>query len=187
MTFFCLVGSPHVLQSDNGREFANKVAKKILTMWPRCKFVNGKLRHSQSQGSVERVNQDVESILACWLRENDTTRWTDGLRFVQWQKNNRHHSVIGRSPYKVLFREIRHNDCRGASLPNEVWKRIETEEQLPATLKINDASEENTNSDDEDASRPSDEYEIDLLSPVNDPVEIIIQNTCNVCGSQYEG
>ena len=93
-------------------------------------------------------------------------------------KNNRHHNGIGRSPYKALFGEIRHNDCRGASLPNEVWKRIETEEQLAAALNIND-------SDDEDASRASDEYEIDLLSAVNDPVKIIIRNTCNE--RQYEG
>ena len=40
-------------------------------MWPGCKLVHGKPRHSQSQGSVDRVNRDVEDILACWMRENN--------------------------------------------------------------------------------------------------------------------
>ena len=43
-----------MLHSDNGREFANKVVKEVLNMWPDCKFVHGKPRHSQSQGSIER-------------------------------------------------------------------------------------------------------------------------------------
>jgi len=31
------------------------------------KIVHGKPRHSQSQGSVERANQDIENMLATWL------------------------------------------------------------------------------------------------------------------------
>ena len=73
---------------DNRREFASQVVQGIVAMLPGCKLVHGKPRHSQSQGSVERPNQNVENILACWLKENGTTHWADGLRFVQWQKNN---------------------------------------------------------------------------------------------------
>ena len=63
-----IFGSPHILQSDNGREFSNKIVKKIVEMWPGCKLVHGKPRHSQSQGSVERANRDTEAILACWMK-----------------------------------------------------------------------------------------------------------------------
>ncbi|XP_025262931.1 KRAB-A domain-containing protein 2-like [Camponotus floridanus] len=50
---FCLFGAPCILQSDNGREFVNKIIKSLADMWPGMKLVNGKPRHSQSQGSVE--------------------------------------------------------------------------------------------------------------------------------------
>ena len=53
----CLLGSPHILQSDS--EFANKVVKEVVQMCPECKLVHGKPHHSQSQGSVERANMDV--------------------------------------------------------------------------------------------------------------------------------
>ena len=33
-------------------------------MWPGSKLFHGKPRHSQSQGSVERANKDVEAMLA---------------------------------------------------------------------------------------------------------------------------
>ena len=84
----CLFGSPHILQSD-GREFANNVVKEILEMWPGCKLMHGKPRHSQSQGSVERVNKDVDDILACWMRENNISKWSDVLRFAQYKKISR--------------------------------------------------------------------------------------------------
>ena len=63
---FSLRGPPIILQSDNGREFKNQEIKnEVLKMWPGLKMVDGKPRHSQSQGSVERANRDVENLLAC--------------------------------------------------------------------------------------------------------------------------
>ena len=46
---FCLLGAPKILQSDNGREFANKVVEELTKRWPEMKIVHGKPRHSQSQ------------------------------------------------------------------------------------------------------------------------------------------
>lgn len=46
---FCMFGAPHILQSDNGREFDNQVVKSVTDKWPECKIVHGKPRHSQSQ------------------------------------------------------------------------------------------------------------------------------------------
>ena len=62
-------GAPRILHTDNGKEFANSVLKELLEMWPECRLVHGKPRHSQSQGSVERANRDVQvSIcLTCTL------------------------------------------------------------------------------------------------------------------------
>ncbi|XP_037801345.1 KRAB-A domain-containing protein 2-like [Penaeus monodon] len=57
---FCDKGAPHILKSDNGREFSNKLVKEVQMMRPECKMVHGKPRHSQSQGSVERANRDLK-------------------------------------------------------------------------------------------------------------------------------
>ena len=52
MDIYCLFGAPFILQSDIGREFANKIIQNLAYMWPGMELVHGKLRHSQSQGSV---------------------------------------------------------------------------------------------------------------------------------------
>ena len=44
---------------------------KVLKKWPDCKMVNGKARHSQSQGSVEQCNRDIENMLMAWMRDNN--------------------------------------------------------------------------------------------------------------------
>ena len=46
---FCIFGAPQILQSDNGREFANRVVTAVVKKWPQCHIVHGKPRHSQSQ------------------------------------------------------------------------------------------------------------------------------------------
>ena len=70
---FTIFGAPSILQSDNGREFFNKVVEELCSMWSGLKIVHGKPRHSQSQGSVERANQDIENMLSSWLIDNQTT------------------------------------------------------------------------------------------------------------------
>ena len=74
----CILGAPRILQTDNGREFCNTNIQNVLQKWPDCKFVHGKPRQSQSQGSVERANQDVENMLFAWMRDNKTTHWSKG-------------------------------------------------------------------------------------------------------------
>jgi hypothetical protein len=48
-----------ILQSDNGREFVNKIIEDLKNMWDTLKIVHGKQRHSQSQASDERANQTL--------------------------------------------------------------------------------------------------------------------------------
>lgn len=51
---FCLIDAPHILQSDNGREFTANVVKRLPDLFPGLVIVHGQPRHPQSQGSVER-------------------------------------------------------------------------------------------------------------------------------------
>lgn len=96
---FCDKGAPTLLQSDNGKEFCNKVLAEVLALWPNCRMIHGKPRHSQTQGSVERVNRVVREMLACWKHDNKTDKWSEGLRFIQWQINSR----VNSGTFIILF------------------------------------------------------------------------------------
>jgi len=72
-------------------------------MWPDLKIVHGKPRHSQTQGSVERENQDFENMLSCWLESNHTSKCSEGLSFVRRMKNRSFHEGIKYFPYEAMF------------------------------------------------------------------------------------
>jgi len=103
MDIFCMFGAPFILQSDNGREFANKIIQNLADMWPGMKVVHGKPRYSQSQGSVERSNQDVQDMLVAWMSDNNMKIWSEGLWFIQNKKHRALHSGIQTSPYEAMF------------------------------------------------------------------------------------
>jgi hypothetical protein len=81
---FAHTGAPLVLHTDNGREFKNKHVKALVEMFANTKMVHGRPRHSQSQGSVERANQDIEKMMACWMRDNNSTKWVAGKLLVSF-------------------------------------------------------------------------------------------------------
>ena len=81
----------------------NSVITELSAMWDGLKIVHGKPRHSQSQGSVERANRDIEDMLMTWLQSNSTIHWGDGLQFTQVIKNRAYHEGIECSPYEAMF------------------------------------------------------------------------------------
>jgi hypothetical protein len=92
LEIYTTFGAPLILHSDNGREFVNSVLVELHAMWPEVKIVHGKPRHSQSQGSVERANRDIEEMLGAWMDENKTKDWPAGIKFIQFKKNRALHS-----------------------------------------------------------------------------------------------
>ena len=42
-------------------------------------------------------------MLFSWMTDNQSCKWSEGLNFVQFSKNNAYHSGINRSPYEALF------------------------------------------------------------------------------------
>ena len=100
---FMTQGAPAILQSDNGREFVNEVIEQLVLLWPSLKIVHGRPRHSESQGSVERLNRTIEDMLLHYLRDNPARKWCDALPFVQWSYNTRIHDAIKKAPYQVVY------------------------------------------------------------------------------------
>ncbi|XP_043478772.1 SCAN domain-containing protein 3-like [Leptopilina heterotoma] len=76
LNIFCTLGTPSVLQSDNGREFVNNIIEALKDMWPDLSIVHGKPRHSKrrkahigiqsiphSMKFLLRTEEDLEKIL----------------------------------------------------------------------------------------------------------------------------
>ena len=57
-------GAPTILQSDNGKEFMASIIKEIVALWPSTKIINGRPRHPQSQGLIEKGNDVLEVKLS---------------------------------------------------------------------------------------------------------------------------
>ena len=101
---FRIIGAPRILQSDNRREFVNEVINELAQLFdPEITIINGRARHPQSQGSVERANQCVKRMLNQWVSKRKSGGWKRGLPDVQWMKNVRHHRTLNNVPYTLLF------------------------------------------------------------------------------------
>ncbi|XP_055943339.1 KRAB-A domain-containing protein 2-like [Argiope bruennichi] len=130
LPIFLTFGAPAILQSDNGREFSNQVISEICSMLKDVKIVHGKPRHSQTQGSVERANQDIQNMLNAWMNDNNTNKWSEDLSFVQFAKNTTYHEGIRQSLYEAMFGIKAKRGIESYFLPSEQIASIETEEQL---------------------------------------------------------
>ena len=122
---FLLLGAPHILQSDNGREFTANIITELKLLWPELKLVHGRPRHPQSQGSVERANADIKSMIISWTHENNNTHWSEGLRFFQFKKKPdriieqsiNHHTVH----YSVVIRKLA---CPRQPFQKKYWTHL---------------------------------------------------------------
>ena len=87
-------------------------------------------RHPQSQGSVERANADIKSMIIYWTHENNNTHWSQGLTFVQFQKNRSYHRTIDQSPYSAFFGSDPKVGLSSSAISKEILDTLETEEDL---------------------------------------------------------
>ena len=162
---FLTLGAPAILQSDNGSEFTAQVISEVTQLWPDLKLVRGKPRHPQSQGSVERANGDIKDMLTAWLQDNSSADWSFGIKFVQFSKNSAYCAAIKRSPYEALFGCRTKVGLTSTSLPAEVIERLQSEEDLLATL-----------SSDAESVAPDDEQE-PMVDEMSTPLQLSIEET----------
>ena len=127
---FLTFGAPQILQSDNGREFTAEVITELKTLWPELTLVHGRPRHPQSQGSVERANGDIKGMLTAWLMDNNTVKWSEGLKFVQFSKNRSFHTGIKQSPYEALFGSKPKVGLSTSNVPLDIIPQLQSEEDL---------------------------------------------------------
>jgi hypothetical protein len=108
-------------------------------MWNDIKTVHDKPRHSESQGSVERANQDIANMLTTWMKTNNKTKWSEGLRFVQATKNIAYHEGIKCSPYEdfeAIFGVSMKLGIASSVVPRNLISNITTEEDLKSVIVL---------------------------------------------------
>ena len=96
----------------------------------------------RAQGSVERANQDIENILACWMTNNETTSSSsspssssNGLKIIDITEVSKDRRILSCS--------VKNRDFKSLNLPNEVLCPLESEEDLTEILStINDTHDD---------------------------------------------
>ena len=131
---FLIQGCPLILQHDNGREFVNDVILRLKKLWPECVIVRGRPRHPQSQGSVERANQDVEKMLGHWMTHNRTKAWSVGIHKVCFDKNKRNNGTTGFSPYELIYGQTPRVNIESFSKDVKLLRALTSEAQLETIL-----------------------------------------------------
>ena len=98
-----LFGPPHILQCDNGTEFKDTVL--LLLKKYGIKVLNGRPRHPQTQGLVEKHNSTLKRKLQAWIQDSGCRHWAQALPEISLSMNHQIHSTTGESPYRVVFKK----------------------------------------------------------------------------------
>lgn len=146
---FEVEGAPEIVQSDNGKEFRNKILHSVMSQWG-VNRIYGRPRCPKSQGQVERLNQTICRGLAKALH-GKPKRWIDIHKSVVLAYNTSYHSAIGKTPFcafrkreykRVIvqedFIEDSNEQTYEAFAPSLVWLESENEEE---EVSLNEAWE----------------------------------------------
>jgi hypothetical protein len=76
-------------------------------------------------------------MLATWMETNNTTKWSEGLRFVQAMKNRAYHEGTKCSPYEAMFGVPMKLGIADSVLPRNVTVNMTTEEDLEKVINVN--------------------------------------------------
>ena len=96
-----LHGVPKKILSDQGPQFALKFMKEF-TKVIEIKRQLSTAYHSQTDGQMERINQEIGTFLQHYVNYQQEN-WTDWLAAVEFQYNDKKHVATGRTPFKLNF------------------------------------------------------------------------------------
>lgn len=110
---------------------------QIKVLYPDLGIVNGRPRHPQSQGSVERANGELKKLLGVWMRTHKSKKWSLGIKFVQYQYNIGFNRNLGMSPFKAKFGNDPQTGLAQTCIPSAKWTELHNEEELNTCLESN--------------------------------------------------
>ena len=94
-------GIPKKIISDRGSQFVSKFMTELFEILR----IRGNLStayHPQTDGQMERVNQEIKEFLTMFVNEKQDD-WNDWLAVAQFCHNNREHSAMGYSPFFLNY------------------------------------------------------------------------------------
>lgn len=112
------------------------VIKEVKQLWPDARMVKGTPRHSQSNGGVERVNQTVQKKLGSWMKDNNSTHWSVGCKFVQWRYNTQFHEAIKNVPFVLVYGQKPRVGISNLPISTDILDTLATEAELNKIIHI---------------------------------------------------
>ena len=168
-------GFPEILQSDNGKEFVNRLIKSFLEDYG-VRMVRGRPRHPQSQGQVENLNKQAKRHFSRLLQnltaEQQGRVWPLLLPGIADRLNGTWCSTIDDMPFRV-FKNREPKIIRNVVVPeDEFWTEV-----LPSV----DTMQEDCSGD---SSYEDDDDDFTFFSPLNEVPSCTNSQTETVTNSE---
>ena len=94
-------GLPDKIISDRGPQFASKAFIELLKLLG-IKSALSTAYHPQTDGTTERVNQEVEAYLSIYCASHPE-EWPLALHTMEFTHNNRRHADRQKTPFELMF------------------------------------------------------------------------------------
>jgi hypothetical protein len=94
-------GLPDKFISDRGPQFASKAFIELLKLLG-IKSALSTAYHPQSDGTTERVNQEIEAYLSIYCTSHPE-EWLTALNTMEFTHNNRRHADRQKTPFELMF------------------------------------------------------------------------------------
>ena len=94
-------GLPDKIISDRGPQFASKAFRELMKQLG----INSALStayHPQTDGTMERVNQEIEAYLSIYCTSHPE-EWSTALHTLEFTHNNRRHADRQKTPFELMF------------------------------------------------------------------------------------
>lgn len=127
---FEVFGEPAELQTDNGREFKNRMLTDYLTSL-NVRRVYGRARHPQTNGQVERCNQTLKRLVGNLIGHvsGPDARWIDAHAKAVSIYNRTMHREHGETPFRVFYNRVPGN----VPVPPQVTEVVEESDEIEST------------------------------------------------------
>jgi hypothetical protein len=134
--YIAMFGPPLIVHCDNGTEF--KGANIILLRQHGIRIINGRPRHPQSQGLVEKANGTFKDKLRKWSLSSGSVSWTRAIPEICMSMNKQRHSTTKVSPYEIVFKQKMRRKWisfaeRRTAEPVDETEVDDIEQELPGT------------------------------------------------------
>src|ERR1700734_95526 len=96
-------GIPDKIISDRGPKFASKAFTELLKLLG-IKSALSTAYHPQTDGTTERVNQEIEAYLSIYCASHPED-WPTTLHTLEFTHNNRRHADRQHTPFELMFGE----------------------------------------------------------------------------------